>query len=84
MNNSIDNLIVMANQIGAFFETQPGREESQASIANHIRNFWEPRMRASLLQFLEQHPNGASESVALAPFTLEAITRHKDSLRPRV
>lgn len=83
MNDNIDTLIGMANQIGSFFETQPEREESLASIANHIRNFWEPRMRVSLLTFLEQHPDGASGNTALTPFTLEAIRLHKERLRPR-
>lgn len=83
MNNSIDTLIVMANRIGNFFEAQPNREESLAGIATHIRNFWEPRMRTALLEFLEQHPDGATGTAALSPITLEAIQSHKESLVPR-
>lgn len=84
MNNSIDNLILMANRIGSFFEAQPNREESLAGIASHIRNFWEPRMRNAMLEFLEQHPDGSNGTHTLTPITLEAIERHKTQLVPRV
>ncbi|RQR21294.1 formate dehydrogenase, partial [Burkholderia sp. Bp9143] len=42
------HLIDMANQIGAFFESMPDREEALSGIAEHIRRFWEPRMRRAL------------------------------------
>jgi len=32
-----ENLMKMANQIGAFFESMPNQEEAQAGIANHIK-----------------------------------------------
>ncbi|MBN8961870.1 MAG: formate dehydrogenase subunit delta [Rhizobiales bacterium] len=41
---AVDRLIVMANQIGAFFVTQP-RASAPEAIANHLRKFWDPRMR---------------------------------------
>jgi len=44
------NLIKMSNQIGAFFEAMPDREQAVRDVAAHIRNTWEPRMRAALLQ----------------------------------
>ena len=83
MNNGIDNLIVMANRIGDFFESQPDRAESVAGIAKHIRNFWEPRMRKQLLAFLDQHPDGAGPNETLKPITLEAILNNKEMLTPR-
>lgn len=44
---SPEKLIRMANQIAAFFETQP--DGGPEAIAAHINDFWEPRMRARLL-----------------------------------
>jgi len=38
----------MANQIGKFFATQ-GEGEAIAGTADHIRKFWDPRMRANIL-----------------------------------
>ncbi len=39
------NLIDMANRIGDFFDSMPDREEAITGVADHIRRFWEPRMR---------------------------------------
>ena len=41
---SPDRLVYMANQIGKFFEVQRA-DEVVPGIANHIRKFWDPRMR---------------------------------------
>uniref|UniRef100_UPI001A8D0527 formate dehydrogenase subunit delta n=1 Tax=Trinickia mobilis TaxID=2816356 RepID=UPI001A8D0527 len=48
-----EHLIVMANQIGEFFESMPDREEALAGVADHIRRFWEPRMRRAILAALD-------------------------------
>ena len=47
-------LIKMANQIGAFFEAMPNREQAVKDVAAHIQRSWEPRMRTSLLQHIGQ------------------------------
>lgn len=49
---NIANLIKMANQIGAFFEAMPDREEAVSGVASHLRRTWDPRMREALLQYL--------------------------------
>ena len=43
-----DKLIKMANQIGAFFDAMPDREQAVKDVAAHIQRNWEPRMRAAL------------------------------------
>ncbi len=45
---SPDKLAYMANQIGRFFAHQP-HDKAVASIANHLRRFWDPRMRNTIL-----------------------------------
>ena len=45
---SPDKLAYMANQIGKFFAHQPHDRRSQ-SIADHLRKFWDPRMRGTIL-----------------------------------
>lgn len=42
---------MMANQIGAFFKAQ-GEIEAPAAIADHLKKFWEPRMRADIIAHL--------------------------------
>ena len=44
---SAETLIRMANQIAANFHAYP-EDEALEAIANHLRQFWEPRMRADL------------------------------------
>lgn len=57
-------LIRMANQIGAFFEAEPDQAEAAVAVANHLKRFWDPRMRAALLQYAtERDSEGLSEIV---------------------
>ena len=68
------NLIKMSNQIGAFFEAMPDREQAVKDTATHIRNTWEPRMRTALLQHVGQF--GDAE---LKPVVREALTLLKNA-----
>ena len=62
----LDNLIVMANKIGQFFAAQPDRDEALAGIADHVKKFWEPRMRRQILEHLEDHRGEGLKEIALA------------------
>lgn len=63
---SPDKLVTMANQIAAFFETQP-HEDAAAGTADHINQFWEPRMRRELLRLMEEEgAHGLHETVLKA------------------
>lgn len=79
---NIKSLIPMVNRIGQFFESQPDAQERIEGIANHIRLFWDPRMRRSLYEFLDQHPDGQSTDGALSDIVLQAVTQHREALRP--
>jgi formate dehydrogenase subunit delta len=65
---SLDKLVYMANQIGKFFESQ-GHENASAGTADHIKKFWDPRMRAQIFAHLEAGGAG------LDPTVREAIER---------
>lgn len=73
-----DNLIEMANQIGMFFDSLPDRDEALTGIAEHIRKFWEPRMRRTLLNALD----GDAEEAGFTEIVLAALTKYRDSLAP--
>jgi formate dehydrogenase subunit delta len=45
-------LIKMANQIGAFFDAMPNREQAVKDVAAHIQRNWEPRMRSELHDYV--------------------------------
>ncbi|CAG9274893.1 formate dehydrogenase subunit delta [Paraburkholderia unamae] len=73
-----DHLIEMANQIGMFFDSLPDREEALTGIAEHIRKFWEPRMRRTLLAALD----GEGEEAGFTEIVLASLTKHREALAP--
>ena len=64
-------LTVMANQIGAFFRLQ-GEEAAVAGVENHLRKFWDPRMRGQILDHLRAGGEGLEPMVRTAIARLEA------------
>lgn len=46
---NIENLVKMANDIGNFFGAEPDRTVAVRGIADHIRRFWDPRMRKAII-----------------------------------
>ena len=57
---NISRLVTMANDIAAFFAAEPDHESGAEQVANHLRKFWEPRMRKEIRQCLEQGGTGLS------------------------
>ena len=55
-------LVYMANQIGKFFASQ-GSDRAVAGTAEHIKKFWDPRMRAAILAHLEKGGAGLDPAV---------------------
>jgi formate dehydrogenase subunit delta len=48
-----EHLARMANEIGAFFVS--GNEDAEAArlIADHLRRFWDPRMRKQIVAYVD-------------------------------
>lgn len=71
---SPDKMIHMANQIAAFFHTQPG-EDGAGKVAAHIADFWEARMRRQLLAHVDAGGEGLDPLVmaAAARLRTEAV-----------
>ena len=63
---AVDKLVYMANQIGKFFAHE-GAERAPASIADHLRRFWDPRMRTRIVRHLRAGGTGFD------PFVREAV-----------
>lgn len=60
-----------ANVIAAFFAAYP-RDEAVAGIANHLRMYWVPRMRAQIIEYVQKHGGeGLHELVPEAVARLE-------------
>jgi formate dehydrogenase subunit delta len=75
----LDNLIRMANRIGQFFEIYPDREEAIDGVAQHIRKFWEPRMR----RHLYAHLDGAAQGAGLSALLVETLQARRADLTPK-
>jgi len=48
----VDRLVSMANQIGDFFAPY-AEDRAVEGVRNHLRNYWDPRMREALLAHLD-------------------------------
>ena len=69
-----DNLVHMANRIGEFFAAMPDRDEAKDGIVQHIRRYWEPRMRGHLDQ---------GSATGLGELVLEALREQRTALLPQ-
>ena len=73
---NIDTLVQMANAIGQFFDSMPDRDEALDGVANHLRRYWEPRMREQLLASVAD-----AGPTALHPLVDEVLRTKGASLR---
>ena len=55
-------MVHMANQIALFFASYP-KEEAVASITNHLKMFWEPRMRRQIIEYVASGGHGLNDLV---------------------
>lgn len=60
-----EKLIYMANQIATFFKSQPG-DDGPERIASHLRDFWDPSMRAHLCELAKHDSAALDENVRKA------------------
>ena len=69
---SPEKLIYMANQIGRFFAHQ-SEEKAVANTADHLKKFWDPRMREAILDYVEVGGGeGLQPNVRKAVLTLKS------------
>lgn len=61
-HDSVEKLVKMANQIGAFFGAQ--KIGAAAGMAEHLRKFWAPHMRDAICAHV-QHGGAGLEPIAL-------------------
>jgi formate dehydrogenase subunit delta len=69
MHDAHDTLVRMANQIADFFRVKPPAE-ALAGATDHIKKFWDPRMKKKMAEHLAHGGEGLSplarEAAALA------------------
>jgi len=64
-------LIYMANQIGKFFQNQ-GPAKAAPGIAEHIKKFWDPRIRNAIFTHLDAGGAGLDPNVGDALASLKS------------
>lgn len=50
--SSTTQLVTMANDIAAFFDSASDAGEASQSVAAHLRRYWDPRMRKQIVQYV--------------------------------
>ncbi len=70
MKTTSEKLVYMANQIGKFFAHQ-GDEKAVAGIADHIKKFWDPRMRTQIFSIVDAGGAGLEPNTKRAIETLQ-------------
>lgn len=71
-------LVYMANQIGKFFASRPAAQAA-AGIENHLRKFWDPRMRERIIAYLDRGADGLHERTRQAVINLRDSARTQDA-----
>src|SRR5438046_10697564 len=69
---NIDLLIKMTNEIGEFFAGTAEAPEAARAVANHLKRYWEPRMRAQMLAYYEQRQGASLSDLARSDVALLA------------
>ena len=73
----LELIIAMANQIGDFFSPYPP-ERAAEGLRNHLRTYWDPRMRDALLEHIDAGGEGLSELVVDGARLLRDNAAEKD------
>ena len=66
-----EKLIIMANQVGDFYEAFPDQAEAKKEIAGHLNKFWNLNMRKSIAAHVKEH-----KGEGLHARVIEAIQQH--------
>jgi formate dehydrogenase subunit delta len=79
---SPDKLVYMANQIGRYFAYQPD-EKAIANTADHLKKYWDPRMRKAIFDHVAHGGAGLQPLVLNAVLTLKAAQEQADADRKK-
>jgi formate dehydrogenase subunit delta len=63
----VERLVAMANDIAAFFDSEPDKTVAAEGVRFHLTRFWDPRMRREIIAHL-----GAG-AVGLTPTARRAV-----------
>jgi formate dehydrogenase subunit delta len=67
-----DRLVTMANDIGHFFNADADKNEAAKSVANHIKRYWDPRMRREIVSHYREAGGAGLDPVPRSAIALLA------------
>ncbi len=70
-------LVKMANEVAVFFEQEADAQVALAGIADHLKRFWDPRMRRAIVRLVDENAGAG-----LRPAVVQAIAAHRGKLLP--
>ena len=79
----MERIILMANQIGDFFAPYPPDRRAEG-IRNHLRTYWDPRMREALLDYIDQDSSALTSHVREGALLLRSASPRKGYYGPPV
>jgi len=56
----VQRLVAMANDIAAFFDSEPDKAVAAEGVRFHLRRFWDPRMRREIIAHVGAGGQGLS------------------------
>jgi formate dehydrogenase subunit delta len=56
------HLVKMVNEISAFWEGEAGPENAAKAVANHLKRYWDPRMRREIVAHYRAGAGGLCDS----------------------
>ncbi len=61
---NIDLLIKMTNEIGEFFAGTTDADAAARDVANHLKRYWDPRMREQMLKYYQERSGAGLTELA--------------------
>ncbi len=75
---NVERLVAMANDIAAFFDSEPDKAVAAEGVRFHISRFWDPRMRREIVAHVDAGGAGLT-STARSAVTL--LTNSSNQLK---
>jgi formate dehydrogenase subunit delta len=69
----VQRLVNMANDIAAFFDSEPDKSVAAEGVRVHLQKFWEPRMRREIIAHVEKGGAGLSPTACSAVRGLASV-----------
>jgi formate dehydrogenase subunit delta len=73
---NVERLVAMVNDIAAFFAGEAG-PAAPAAVANHLRRFWEPRMRSQIIAAYKTDPSSLRNLSETGRAAIAELSNHE-------